>query len=118
MAGIGAGLVGLLVTLSTFFYVGLTTILVWKLATEGPETRRVLAIPLLPVFFQNLGIPVAILGFALTRSEISLLGGTMIVFGNLLRTERSVALHPTLEAPLLALAAVALASVGLFHGLV
>ena len=118
MTGIAAGLVGLLVTLSTFFYVGLTTILAWKLAVEGPETRRTLTVPLMPVFFQNLGIPVAIMGFTIGSTEVSLVGALMIATGVLLTTDRSVSLHPDVEAPLLGLAAMALAAVGLFHSIV
>jgi hypothetical protein len=115
MAGIAAGLVGLLVALSTLFYVGLTTILAWKLVVEGPETRRVLAGPLVPVFLQNLGIPFAIMGFTMRATEVSLMGAVMIASGVLMTTERSVSLHPAVEAPLLGLAAFSLAAVGLFH---
>jgi hypothetical protein len=115
ITGIAAGLVGLLVTLSTLFYVGLTTILAWKLAVEGPETRRQLTIPLMPVFLQNLGIPVTIMGFTMGTTDVALMGALMIATGLLMRTERSVSLHPAVEAPLLGLAAFALASVGLFH---
>ncbi len=118
MAGIAAGLVGLLVTLSTLFYVGLTTILAWKLVVEGPETRRLLALPLVPVFLQNLGIPFAIMGFTMGATEVSLMGALMIATGVLMKTERSVSLHPTLEAPLLGLAAFSLAAVGLFHSVI
>ena len=117
MTGIAAGLVGLLVTLSTLFYVGLTTILAWKLAIEGPETRRQLAIPLMPVFFQNLGIPVAIMGFTMGATDAALMGALMIATGVLMQTERSVSLHPAVEAPLLGLAAFALAAVGLFNSM-
>ncbi|RMD63566.1 MAG: hypothetical protein D6826_04610 [Alphaproteobacteria bacterium] len=118
MVGIAAGMVALLVTVSAFLYFAITTILAWKLAVEGPETRRELGIPLLPVFFQNLGIPLAVLGFAVRTTEISALGAVMIVIGVLLRSERSVALHPAVEAPLVGLAAVALGAVGIFYGLV
>lgn len=118
MAGIAAGLVGLLVTLSTLFYVGLTTILAWKLVVEGPETRRELGLPLVPVFLKNLGIPVAILGFTMAATEVSLMGAVMIATGVLMTTERSVSLHPAVEAPLLGLAAFSLAAVGLFHSMI
>ena len=118
MAGIAAGLVGLLVTLSTLFYVGLTTILAWKLAVEGPETRRLLAFPLLPIFLQNLGIPVAIMGFTMGVTGIAMAGALMIATGVLLTTDRSVSLHPAVEAPLLGLAAFSFAAVGLFHSVI
>ncbi|MFQ5774150.1 MAG: hypothetical protein ACE5GS_06520 [Kiloniellaceae bacterium] len=117
IVGIAAGLVGLLVTLSTFFYLGINTVLLWKLAVEGAETRRELTVPLLPVFFQNFGIPMAVLGLTLSLTELALMGALMIAFGALLTSDRSVSLHPAVEAPLLALAATALASAGLFHGL-
>ena len=118
MAGIASGLVGLLVTLSTLFYVGLTTILAWKLAVEGPETRRLLAFPLMPIFLQNLGIPVAIMGFTMGVTGVALSGALMIATGALLTTDRSVSLHPEVEAPLLGLAAFSFAAVGLFHSVV
>lgn len=118
MAGIAAGLVGLLVTLSTLFYVGLTTILAWKLAVEGPETRRMLTVPLVPLFLQNLGIPAAIMGFTMGSTEVALVGALMIATGALLTTERSVSLHPAVEAPLLGLAAFSFAAVGLFHSII
>lgn len=113
--GIAAGVAALLVTLSAFFYLGITSILLWKLAVEGPEVRRVLAVPLLPVLFQNVGIPLAILGFSVRMSELAVIGALMIALGALITSDRSVALHPTIEAPLLGLAMVALASVGLFY---
>ncbi|MFQ5466772.1 MAG: hypothetical protein ACE5DS_01435 [Kiloniellaceae bacterium] len=117
MAGIAAGLVGLLVSVSAVLYLGITTILAWKLAAEGPETRRLLAVPLLPVFFQNVGIPLSVLGFALRQTEISAMGALIIMTGAMLTSDRSVSLHPAVETPLLGLAAFALAAVGLFNGI-
>ncbi len=56
MLGIAAGLVALLVTLCALLYFGINSLLLWKLAIEGPETRRVLGMPLLPAFLQNVGL--------------------------------------------------------------
>lgn len=117
MLGIAAGLVALLVTLCAFLYFGINSLLLWKLAIEGPETRRVLGPPLLPAFLQNTGIPLAILGFSLQSTEMVVVAGLLLGLGILLTSEKSVRLHPSLEAHLLRLAIVALASVGLFYSI-
>ncbi len=64
MLGVAAGVVALLVTLCAFVYFGINSLLLWKLAIEGPENRRVLGLPQLPAFLENTGIPRAILGFS------------------------------------------------------
>jgi len=117
MLGIAAGVVALLVTLCAFLYFGINSLLLWKLAIEGPEARRVLGRPLLPAFLQNTGIPLAILGFSLLSTELVVVSGLLISLGILLTTEKSICLHPALEATLLRLAIVTLASVGLFYSL-
>ena len=60
----------------------------------------------------------AILGFTMAATEVSLMGAVMIATGVLMTTERSVSLHPAVEAPLLGLAAFSLAAVGLFHSMI
>ncbi len=115
MLGIAAGVVALLVTLCAFLYFGVNSLLLWKLAIEGPEARRVLGLPLLPAFLQNTGIPLAILGFSLLSTELVVVSGLLISTGILLTTEKTICLHPALEATLLRMAIVALASVGLFY---
>ncbi len=55
MLGMAAGVVALLVTLCAFFYFGINSLLLWKLAIEGPENRRVLGLPLLPALCKTLG---------------------------------------------------------------
>lgn len=115
MVGIAIGLLALLVTLSTFFYFGIMSVLAWKLACAGAETRRVLSMPLLPSFFQNLGVPLAILGFTFQSTEMVVLAGLMISVGMLTTSERSIALHPTIEAPMLGLALMTLGLLGLFR---
>ncbi|MCH7635609.1 MAG: hypothetical protein IIA36_13120 [Proteobacteria bacterium] len=117
MLGIAAGVVALLVTLCAFLYFGINSLLLWKLTIEGPETRRVLGLPLLPAFLQNTGIPLAILGFSLLSTELVVVSGLLISLGILLTTEKSICLHPAVEATLLRLAIVTLASVGLFYSL-
>jgi hypothetical protein len=117
MLGIAAGVVALLVTLCAFLYFGINSLLLWKLAIEGPETRRVLGLPLLPAFLQNTGIPLAILGFSLRSTDLVVVAGLLISLAILLTSEKSICLHPALEATLLRLAIIALASVGLFYSL-
>ena len=112
------GVIALLVTLNMFFYFGIMGVLLWKLAADGDETRRVLGPPLLPAFFQNFGIPLALLGFTLRSTEVVVIGGLLIAGGMLLTTERSISLHPAVEAPLLGLSLVALVSIGLLYGIV
>lgn len=124
MAGVGAvvgilaGMVGLLVSLSAFFYLGITSVLVWKLASEEAETRRELTMPLMPIFFENTGIPVILLGLALQLTEVAAFGGLMVAIGLLSTTERSVSLHPAVEMPLIGLAITTLAGVGLLRGMI
>ncbi len=115
MLGIAAGVVALLVTICAFLYFGVNSLLLWKLAVEGPEARRVLGLPLLPSFLQNTGIPLAVLGFALLSTELVVVSGLLIGLGTLMTTEKSIGLHPALEAILLRLALVALGAVGLFY---
>ena len=118
MLGVALGAVALLVSVSALCYFGVMGVLLYKLAVEGPETRRVLGWPLLPSFLQNLGIPVAVIGFAMLATEVVLIGSLLIAFGMLLTSERSVSLHPSIEAPMLSLALVALAAAGAFHALI
>lgn len=124
MAGIGAvvgilaGLVGLLVSLSAFFYLGITTVLVWKLASEEAETRREMTMPLMPIFFENTGIPLVLLGLALQLTGVTAFGGLMIAIALLSTTNRTVSLHPAVEMPLIGLAITALAGVGLLRGVI
>ncbi len=115
MLGVAAGVVALLVTLCAFFYFAINSLLLWKLAIEGPETRRVLGLPLLPAFLENTGIPLAILGFSLRSTEMVVFSGLLISLGLLMTTENSICLHPKLEATLLRLALVALCAVGCLY---
>ena len=115
MLGVAAGVVALLVTLCAFVYFGINSLLLWKLAIEGPETRRVLGLPLLPAFLENTGIPLAILGFSLRSTEMVVFSGLLISLGLLMTTEKSICLHPALEATLLRLALVTLCAVGCFY---
>ncbi len=117
MLGIAAGVVALLVTLCAFLYFGINSLLLWKLAIEGPKTRRVLGLPLLPAFMQNTGIPLAILGFSLRSTDLVVIAGLLIALGILLTSEKSICLHPALEATMLRLAIVSLGAVGLFYAM-
>ena len=117
MLGIAAGIVALLVTLCAFLYFGINSLLLWKLAIEGPETRRVLGRPLLPAFLQNTGIPLAILGFSLQSTHMVVISGLVLSLAIILTTEKTIFLHPAVEATLLRLAIIALASVGLFYSI-
>ena len=118
MLGIAAGMVALLVAMSTFFYLVITSVLVWKLSAEESETRVAMGVPLLPVFFQNVGIPLAIIGFTVQMTDVTLMGAIMILIGIALTTEHSASLHPAIEGPLLGLAAFAFGASGLFHALI
>ena len=118
MTGIAVGIVALLVAISTTFYFSIMSLLLWKLTMDGPETRKALGKPLMPAFFQNLGIPIAILGFSFRSTEMVVLAGLMISTAILLNSERTISLHPTIEVPMLGLALTALASIGLFYALV
>ncbi len=115
MFWIAVGILALLVSLSTFSYIGIMTVLLWKLAIEGPEARRVLGIPLLPALLQNFGIPFALLGFALEATQLVIAAGLMITVGILTTSDRSISLHPDIETPMLLLALVAFLSIGLFR---
>lgn len=115
MLGIAVGVVALLVAVSTVFYFSIMSLLLWKLAMDGPETRKALGPPLMPSFFQNFGIPIAILGFSFRSTETVVLAGLMISVAMLLNSERTISLHPTIEAPMLGLALTALAAIGLFY---
>ncbi|MFQ6018665.1 MAG: hypothetical protein ACE5KF_10770 [Kiloniellaceae bacterium] len=115
MLVIAVGLVAALVTMSTLFYFGVMSILLWKLGFEGAATRRTLSQPLLPTFFQNFGIPLAILGFAFQRTDLVVVAGLLIALGILSTSKKSISLHPAVETPMLILAILSLVSVGLFH---
>lgn len=115
MLWVAVGAVALLVTASTVSYFGIMGVLLYKLAVEGPETRRVLGWPLMPAFLQNLGIPVAVIGFTLQSTGAVLIGSLMIAVGMLITSERSVSLHPAVEAPMLALALISLGAVGVLQ---
>ena len=117
MLGIAAGVVALLVTICAFLYFGVNSLLLWKLAIEGPETRRVLGLPLLPSFLQNTGIPLAVLGISLRSTDLIVVAGLLIGLGMLLTTEKSICLHPALEATLLRMAIVTLSAIVLFYGI-
>jgi len=118
MSGISIEIVAFLVAVITAMYFGLMGILLWKLAVEGPETRRTLGPPLLPALFQNFGIPIAIIGFTIRSTTTEVVAGLLISISILLASERSIWLHPDIEAPLLRLSMVTLALIGFFYVLV
>ncbi len=115
MLGVAVGAVAFLVTVSSLSYFGIMGVLLYKLAVEGPETRRVLGWPLMPAFLQNFGIPLAVLGFALRTTEAVLIGCLLIAVGMLITSKRSVSLHPAVEAPMLGLALVSLGALGVLR---
>ena len=115
MLGVAVGAVAFLVTVNSLSYFGIMGVLLYKLAVEGPETRRVLGWPLMPAFLQNLGIPVAVLGFALQNTETVVIACLSIAFGLLISTKKSVSLHPTIEAPMLGLALASLGALGVLR---
>ena len=116
-SGIAVGTVALLVTMCVMIYFGLMTLLLWKLVVEGSETRQTLGPPLLPTFFQNYGIPLAILGFAMRSSDLVVISGLMLAGAIVLTRDTSISLHPSVEVPLLSLAIVSLSAIAMFYAL-
>jgi hypothetical protein len=118
MTAIAVGVIAALVTMCTFFYFGIMSVLLWKLGFEGAAAWRVLGRPLMPTFFQNFGIPLAILGFTFQRVDVVVVAGLFLAFGILSTTEKSISLHPAVEAPMLGLAIASLLSVRLFYAVI
>lgn len=111
------GFLSVLVIISTVFYFGVTTVILCKLSFESTENRRFLALPLLPSFFQNYGIPLVILGLALRMSNLMVFGGLMISLAILLRRKDSISLHPAMEIPLLIIGLIATIGMGALYAL-
>lgn len=115
MLEVFSGATVVLVALSVTTYLSLMAILAWKLVLEEPPVRRAMVPPLMPVFCQNCGIPIAILGFALRSTDLSVVALLLIALGLVVRRETSASLHPSIEAPLLVSALVAMTAVALFN---
>jgi hypothetical protein len=111
------GFLSVLVIISSVFYFGVTTIILCKLSLESTENRRFLALPLLPSFFQNYGIPLVILGLALRMSNLMVFGGLLISLAILLRRKDSVSIHPAMEIPLLIIGLIATVGMGALYAL-
>jgi hypothetical protein len=111
------GFLSVLVIIASVFYFGITTVILCKLSFESNENRRFLALPLLPSFFQNYGIPLVILGLALRMSNLMVFGGLLIAMAILLRRNDSISLHPAVEVPLLILGLIATVGMGALYGI-
>lgn len=111
------GFLSVLVIIASVFYFGITTVILCKLSFESNENRRFLALPLLPSFFQNYGIPLVILGLALRMSNLMVFGGLLIAMAILLRRNDSISLHPAVEVPLLIIGLIATVGMGALYGI-
>ena len=100
------------VALSVGVYLSMMAVIFWRLVLEEPTMRRALAMPLLPMFLQNLGIPCGILAFALRATDLALVAVLLICLG-LAAAQHDVAdLHPSIELPLLIMAIGSFALIG------
>ena len=83
-----------------------------EMRTPYEEAAKV---PLLPTFFQNCGIPVAILAFAFRSTDVALVAVLLIALGLAASSDETVDLNPSLELPLLVSAIASFASVGVLN---
>lgn len=111
MQGIISSATAVMVTFSVTVYLSVMAVLAWKLVLEEPPIRRAMVPPLFPVFCQNVGIPLAILGFTFRATDLEIAALLLIGLGLLSRDEKSASLHPNIEMPLLIFAIVTLAAV-------
>lgn len=115
MDGIISSATAVMVALSVTVYLSLMAVLAWKLVLEEPPVRRAMVPPLFPVFCQNFGIPLALLGFAFRATDLEIAALLLIGLGLATRGEKSASLHPNIETPLLACAIVTLAAIALLN---
>ena len=92
------------VALSVGVYLSIMAVIFWRLVLEEPPVRRALAIPLAPMFLQNLGIPCGILAFAMRETDLALVAVLLICLGLVVSQHDVADLHPTIELPLLIMA--------------
>ena len=92
------------VAMSVMVYFSITAVIFWRFVLEEPTMRRALALPLLPLFLQNIGIPVGILAFALRQQSLGILAVALIGLGLLASEFDAADLHPRIETPLLLMA--------------
>jgi len=115
MEGIISSATAVMLALSVTVYLSIMAVLAWKLVLEEPPVRRAMVPPLFPIFCQNFGIPLALLGFAFRATDLAFAALLLIGLGLLSRGEKSASLHPSIETPLLGCAIVTLAAVGLVN---
>ena len=115
MDGIISSATTLMLALSVTVYLSIMAVLAWKLVLEEPPVRRAMVPPLFPVFCQNVGIPLALLGFAFRSTDLEIVALLLIVLGLLTRGENSASLHPNVETPLLGCAIVTLGAIALVN---
>ena len=115
MEGIITSATTVMLALSVTVYLSLMAVLAWKLALEEPPVRRAMVPPLFPVFCQNVGIPLALLGFAFRATELEIAALLLIGLGLLSRGEKTASLHPDIETPLLTCAIVTLAAIAVVN---
>ena len=100
------------VAASIAIYFSVTAVIFCRFVTEEPTMRRSLALPLLPLFLQNVGIPVGILAFAMREQALGLLALALIALGLLASEFDAADLHPKIEAPLLIMALASFLMIG------
>lgn len=101
------------VTFCVATYLSVMLVIVTKLAVAEPDLRRRLALPLMPAILQNIGIPLAALGFMAAMTPLEAIGGLLILLGLASRDPASASLNPNLEAPLLLSAILSFGLIGL-----
>jgi hypothetical protein len=92
------------VATSVTVYFSITAVIFCRFVLEEPSLRRSLAMPLLPLFLQNIGIPVGIVAFALRSQGLGLMAVALLGLGLLASEFDAADLHPKIETPLLFMA--------------
>lgn len=115
MTWILTNVAALCVTLSVMTYLCLMAVILVKLATEEADIRRQLAWPMIPAFCQNCGIPIVVAAFAFGQTDYAIVGALLIALGVVGSNKVTINIHPSIEKPLLGLALISLALVGLIR---
>ena len=112
MGGMFGDLAAASVALSVGVYLSIMAVIFWRLVLEEPPVRRALALPLTPMFLQNLGIPCGVLAFALRQTDLALVAVLLICLGLVVSRHDVADLHPTIELPLLVMALASMVMIG------
>ncbi|MCG8357829.1 MAG: hypothetical protein MI920_19870 [Kiloniellales bacterium] len=115
MVDVVSNATAVLVALSVTVYLSVMAVLFWRLVFEEPVLRRALTVPLLPVFFQNCGIPFAIVAFAFRSTELAVVSLLLIALSLAAADEDTAALNPSVELPLLVSAIASFGAIGVLN---